>query len=913
MRLIIFSFKAPGRRSLLLTLGLILLLVMPVVSAVSETQQNDVNKRKVIRQVAANYIQVGKEQLKRGLYKEAEKAFLYALDYRDYLTDSELAKLTELLEKAHVRSVEKTDVKGQKDKLTEAEKLKSKKKPSKMRAEISDKTKQKLIDEAFEPGRGTDLLTGQVQQAKITASQPAAGQASYINVINRKSNVLHSYTKAVVEDAVVKANNHISQGEFDKAMEVVAAAERTVNQNRLHLGDDNFKYYSDQLSRLSDEIQSRQITRKQQLSEQKKAEAIEAQRTYRQQVDIERSKRIAELMENSKAYQRQQRYEQALGQLESLLALDPHNDEALVLKQTLADTINLRKQLELQKIKSNERVSTLLDTEESSIPYGQELHYPKNWREISATRKPEEPLGRDPCNLAVYKQLAQTVDLSELSRQMPFSEALEIIRDSVVPPLKMFVNWRDLETAAEIDQLTPINMDPIPSLSLRTGLKLLLESVSAEWVELGYIVEDGVLTIATKDRLPSEWEIQVYDITDLLSRPAEYFAPSGETGGGGEASEGVEGFQDEEEISPEELGEEALERALGLVELIQDTVEPDSWEIYGGEGTISAYGAKKLIVRQQTEVHAKIDELFSGLRKALGHQVSIEARYLLVGENFLEDIGLDLDFSYNAHGRTGIIEFDQASSNIVFPETTGVPGTFGGVMSPLGGIVSGTVASTITGGFGNLLLNDLEVSYLIRATQAHRDASSLTAPKVTVLSGESASIRNQRLLPYPGDYEWELTEIGDTGEFYWTVDTEENTLTLGSILNITPTIMPDRKHVLLNIVTQLVDFLGFESYELYSPVGTSWTVEWPASEVSQVQTRVSVPDTGTLLLGGQKVVVEQEIEAGVPVLSKVPFIGRLFSNRAKIRDEKILLILVKPTIILQEEAEAKALAAVDGF
>jgi type II secretory pathway component GspD/PulD (secretin) len=41
----------------------------------------------------------------------------------------------------------------------------------------------------------------------------------------------------------------------------------------------------------------------------------------------------------------------------------------------------------------------------------------------------------------------------------------------------------------------------------------------------------------------------------------------------------------------------------------------------------------------------------------------------------------------------------------------------------------------------------------------------------------------------------------------------------------------------------------------------------------------------------------------------VPVLGRLFSNRSRVRDHKILLILVKPTIILQEEREAEALAA----
>jgi type II secretory pathway component GspD/PulD (secretin) len=46
-------------------------------------------------------------------------------------------------------------------------------------------------------------------------------------------------------------------------------------------------------------------------------------------------------------------------------------------------------------------------------------------------------------------------------------------------------------------------------------------------------------------------------------------------------------------------------------------------------------------------------------------------------------------------------------------------------------------------------------------------------------------------------------------------------------------------------------------------------------------------------------------------LSKIPILGRLFSNRSKVKDHKILLIMVKPTIILQEEREAEAIAALE--
>ncbi|HIJ66766.1 MAG TPA: hypothetical protein HPP51_00580, partial [Planctomycetes bacterium] len=85
----------------------------------------------------------------------------------------------------------------------------------------------------------------------------------------------------------------------------------------------------------------------------------------------------------------------------------------------------------------------------------------------------------------------------------------------------------------------------------------------------------------------------------------------------------------------------------------------------------------------------------------------------------------------------------------------------------------------------------------------------------------------------------------------------------------------------------------------------------PELQNTSMMTRVTVPDQGTVLLGGLTLTAEKELQSGVPVLSKIPVLGRLFSNRSEVKDKQILLILVKPTIILKEEAENKAVAAME--
>ncbi len=65
----------------------------------------------------------------------------------------------------------------------------------------------------------------------------------------------------------------------------------------------------------------------------------------------------------------------------------------------------------------------------------------------------------------------------------------------------------------------------------------------------------------------------------------------------------------------------------------------------------------------------------------------------------------------------------------------------------------------------------------------------------------------------------------------------------------------------------------------------------PQIESQVIETTVSVPDGGTLLLGGQKGGVEREM--GVPILSKIPILNRSFTNRASVRSGNVAGILAR--------------------
>ena len=85
--------------------------------------------------------------------------------------------------------------------------------------------------------------------------------------------------------------------------------------------------------------------------------------------------------------------------------------------------------------------------------------------------------------------------------------------------------------------------------------------------------------------------------------------------------------------------------------------------------------------------------------------------------------------------------------------------------------------------------------------------------------------------------------------------------------------------------------------------GGSLTVQQPVQAILNVTTTVSVPDGGTVLLGGVKRLREGRNMAGVPILNKIPYISRLFKNSGVGRETESLMLMVTPRIIIQEEEE----------
>ena len=178
----------------------------------------------------------------------------------------------------------------------------------------------------------------------------------------------------------------------------------------------------------------------------------------------------------------------------------------------------------------------LTKSAESAIEIAQPIEQENNKAEVISARPEKQPQIQLPKRRPtehphpVSHQLDQPVDLSVLTPDMSFAEALDVLRNVTDPPLNIVVLWKDLTNNAFIERNTSIGFQGPAHIPLATGLGLLLASVSEGLAELDYTVEKEVFIIATKQYLAGRMVTRVYDITDLAQRHSG--APFGSFMGG---------------------------------------------------------------------------------------------------------------------------------------------------------------------------------------------------------------------------------------------------------------------------------------------------------------------------------------------------------------------------------------------
>jgi type II secretory pathway component GspD/PulD (secretin) len=805
--------------------------------------------------------------------------------------------------------------------------------------------------------------------------------------------------------------------------------------------------------------------RRGELEMERKSAQVEARVAREKSQKVEVDQRLAMLVEEYNSLVDAQRFPEAEAVAKKAGQLAPDNP---IVRQLLSQSRVIRR-LDTQKsIEGQKRdgfMNVAEDVERSSTPFVGPIEFPttRDWEDLTKNRTRLQAEGRaraTPAELQIQKRMSVKVKASH--RDQPLSAVLDSLAKQADVPIHLDMVGLEQE-AVRSD--TPVTISLDQSISLKSALKLLLEPL-----HLDYVIKDEVLKVTSPRLVKGEVYSISYPVADLVI-PIPNFSSDG-LGITGALRDGYSRLTPRNGASvqygPPPAGINGVSRASGdatvdaaslaqfqaggngvatgstpsipfgpptgggsqadfqsLIDLIQNTVSPQSWNTVGGQGAIQPFATNLSIVVSQTqEVHEEIADLLEQLRRLQDLQVTIEVRFIRLNDTFFERIGVDFDFNIQtgvqsplnmtaiptqtnsslSPSSSGIQAAPGTRSQTIGLDQTGMPGVaigsgggglgggggggLGGGGGGLGGGGGGLGGGGLGGGgggggqgqiqqtpsffsipfrqnsfgsatvpslpglpdpatsaanFGFAILSDIEAYFLIQAAQGNTRSNVMQAPKVTLFNGQNAFISDQTQRPFV------TSVVPVVGDFAAAQQPVITVLSEGTAVNVQAVVSSDRRFVRLTLVPFFSQIGKVEQFQFEGTRSTKskssdektglagdaaagaglnasletqakssaeqevfsrgTTIQLPEFIMTTVTTTVSVPDGGTVLLGGIKRLREGRNEFGVPILSKIPYINRLFKNVGMGRTTDSLMLMVTPRIIIQEEEEDKLLGA----
>ncbi len=172
------------------------------------------------------------------------------------------------------------------------------------------------------------------------------------------------------------------------------------------------------------------------------------------------------------------------------------------------------------------------------------------------------------------------------------------------------------------------------------------------------------------------------------------------------------------------------------------------------------------------------------------------------------------------------------------------------------------------------------------------DVSILSNPHLSVLNGQSALITVGYQYPY-GDIEG-VDRDTETGLI--TYGTTIKRAVLGLQLGITPRITEDGT-IVLHIVPTITRIQRTTEVDVPIAAGQVQKISNPVIDLQELATSVMLKDGQTLVLGGLISQIKEIERKGLPFLSDIPILGRVFRRTEEKKRNRELVVFITPHIL----------------
>jgi type II secretory pathway component GspD/PulD (secretin) len=617
---------------------------------------------------------------------------------------------------------------------------------------------------------------------------------------------------------------------------------------------------------------------------------------------------VRNLYDLAKEYFDRREYRDSVVVLNKILREDPYNEQVARLKQ----------------------IATNLDKGQRDRNAWEDFN--RNWRESMESIKATTAMPIDEVELADYEywlRVQERARILEASRQTQMSKEDISVRstlENVTLPLffegqrldEVLQQFRvagnvNIHRARAVDGDEPVELD-IGRVKLRQALDLVADQLGLSWR-----VENGAVIIDAEGADEGRNVVRrVFNVADLLINLRTFRGDEPRLSGDTEREGRIQTPDEDEDGEPIDIEE--------LVAAIEETIDPPSW---GAEGHGISNRQQDLIVLNNPENIDRVHNLLQDLRRSQGLTVSIEARFITIRDDFLEDIGLDFRGigGSPAIPPPGISPVPAALDDIQFgnnsnPAGPGGSGNDAGFffqdMPPSGNVridqrarIENLFDQSLGGRRGNVGLTDLggmtfqmafvdnpEVNAILRAVRKRERATLLTAPRITVHNTQRGHVSIMNELAYIRDFDTA------TGTGIAVADPIVDVIRDGIVLDVRPTISADRRYITLELRPTLATLLRpIPTFTTSLGVGTPVAIQTPQLTLQRVRTTVTVPDGGSFVIGGMRHMSETDMQSGIPFISDLPLIGALFTRKGKSVVRQDIVVVVSARIIDLEEEE----------
>ena len=502
------------------------------------------------------------------------------------------------------------------------------------------------------------------------------------------------------------------------------------------------------------------------------------------------------------------------------------------------------------------------------------------------------------------------------------------------------------------EEFPKVTITLIP-MSLGNAISVITESIS--WT---YEIEPNAIVISkTGGSIQGRrLETEEYEITQGTVR--RMTGGSGDGGGGGAADPfaagggGMGGGGDGDDLKVR-----AYLEAAGI------TFDESKGHRFAFDGFL-------IIVTHDRRTLDKIERILARLDKDTSKQVEIETKFLEVQEGALDEISFDWQFgwgtpTYSRNPTTGNPVID-TQGNPVFSFSNTLTGNtrtlaqahspgasadsqvvISDSLNPLASMTIPTPAPVLPGfvdigagvsplvqsseaniqysqGAGSMILGGSQANLLISALKRKQGTDLLSAPRITVVDGEEATITIAQEFIYPIQYEAPeppqvnnnagqgggnagggVTIRSATPEFGDVAPEgkQQGFREVGVILFVRPKV---EKYNSINLFLQpeVTEFDGFVEYGGPSAaINDTKTIVQPSGNLMpifstrKVETTVTIFDGATVVIGGLTREEVKTVNDKIPVLGNIPLLGRLFQSSAESYQKRNLLIFVSANIV----------------